>query len=121
VRDAAEELADATAALMADVDSTVARAGAELDRVGDLVGSAEQITDTVGAASRLAYVSLASPLIKVLALGRGTARASERLRLNRARTDRQRRLAAAGRVAAAQQPPAGPRRGRRRRRAGSRR
>jgi hypothetical protein len=96
VRHAAAELAEATAALIADVDSTVARAGAELERVGDLVGSAEQITDTVGAASRLAYASLANPLIKVLALGRGTARASRRLRLNRAQTERQRRLAASG-------------------------
>ena len=56
--------------LIDDVGATVSRAGAELERVGDLVGSAESITETVGSASRLAYVSLSNPLIKVLALGR---------------------------------------------------
>lgn len=80
LRRASEDLAERTALLIEDVGSTVTRAGAELERVGDLVGSAESITETVGAASRLAYVALSNPLIKVLALGRGTARATRRWR-----------------------------------------
>jgi hypothetical protein len=48
--------------------------------VDDLIGSAEAITHTVGATSRLARLALAGPVIKVMALGAGTARAGRRLR-----------------------------------------
>lgn len=92
LRHASDDLAGRTAQLIEEVGATVTRAGAELERVEDLVGSAEAITERVGAASRLAYVALSNPLIKVLALGRGTARASRRLRWARTRTDRQRRI-----------------------------
>jgi hypothetical protein len=91
LRRASEDLAERTALLIDDVGATVSRAGAELERVEDLVGSAESITETVGAASRLAYLALSNPLIKVLALGRGTSRASARWRRARGRSDRQRR------------------------------
>lgn len=91
LRRAAEDLAQRTTLLIEDVGATVSRAGAELERVEDLVGSAESITETVGAASRLAYVALSNPLIKILALGRGTSRASARWRRSRGRSDRQRR------------------------------
>lgn len=91
LRRAAEDLAQRTTMLIEDVGATVSRAGAELERVEDLVGSAESITETVGAASRLAYVALSNPLIKILALGRGTSRASARWRRSRGRSDRQRR------------------------------
>lgn len=100
LRQAAEELAQSTKELIEDVGAAVSRAGVELERVDDLVGSAESITETVGAASRLAYVALSNPLIKVLAVGRGTARASRRLRYARAQSERQRRLTAG--------PPARP-------------
>ena len=76
----AEELAEHTAMAFQDVDVVVARARGELDRVDDLIGSAEAITQTVGSASRLAHVAFAGPLIKVMALGAGTARAGRRLR-----------------------------------------
>jgi len=80
LRDAAEELYVESQALLAELGGTVAHASTELDRVDDLIGAAESITTTVGSASRLAYVALANPVIKVLAFGSGTARASERLR-----------------------------------------
>lgn len=92
LRRVAEDLAARTALLIDHVDSTVVRAGVELERVEDLVGTAESITETVGAASRLAYLALSNPLIKVLALSRGTVRASRRLRRSRARSGRERRL-----------------------------
>jgi hypothetical protein len=76
----AEELTEHTAVVLGDVEVTVSRARGELDRVDDLIGSAEAITQTVGSASRLAHVALAGPLIKVMALGAGTARAGRRLR-----------------------------------------
>lgn len=91
LRRASEDLAQRTTTLIDDVGATVSRAGAELERVEDLVGSAESITETVGAASRLAYVALSNPLIKILALGRGTSRASVRWRRSRGRSARQRR------------------------------
>jgi hypothetical protein len=80
LRSLAEELSEHTAAVLGDVEVTMARAQGELDRVDDLIGSAEAITETVGSASRLARVALAGPLIKVMALSAGTARAGRRLR-----------------------------------------
>ncbi len=80
LRAAAAELERDLSDVLESVDSTLAHASAELERVDGLIGSAEQLTDTVGTASRLAYASLATPLIKVLALTRGTSRASRRLR-----------------------------------------
>ena len=80
LRGLAQELSEHTTAVLGEVEVTVARARGELDRVDDLIGSAEAITETVGSASRLARVALAGPLIKVMALGAGTARAGRRLR-----------------------------------------
>jgi hypothetical protein len=80
LRSLAQELSEHTAAVLGEVEITVARARGELDRVDDLIGSAEAITETVGSASRLARVALARPLIKVMALTAGTARAGRRLR-----------------------------------------
>jgi hypothetical protein len=76
----ADELTQHTAVVLSDVEVTVTRARGELDRVDDLIGSAEAITHTVGSASRLAHVAFVSPLIKLMALGAGTARAGRRLR-----------------------------------------
>ena len=80
LRAVADELSDHAAEILGDAETTIARARGELDRVEDLVGSAEAITHTVGSASRIAHAALATPLIKVLAAGHGTARAGRRLR-----------------------------------------
>jgi hypothetical protein len=80
LRSLAEELNERTAAVLGDVEVTVLRARTELERVDNLVGSAEAITHTVGSASRLTRIALARPLIKVVALGAGTAKAGRRLR-----------------------------------------
>jgi hypothetical protein len=76
----AEELSDHASAVLGAAEDTIVRARGELARVDDLVGSAEAITQTVGSASRLAHAVLATPLIKVLAFGAGTARAGRRFR-----------------------------------------
>jgi hypothetical protein len=76
----AEEMTDHAAHVIGDAEETIARARGELDRVDDLVGSAEALTETVGSASRVAHAVLATPLIKILAFGAGTARAGRRMR-----------------------------------------
>ena len=80
LRDLASELGDHATAVLGAVEDTVVRARAELDRVDDLVGSAEAISQTVGSASRLAHAAMSTPLIKTMACGAGTARAGRRLR-----------------------------------------
>lgn len=80
LRAVADELSDHAAEILGDAEATIVRARGELDRVDDLVGSAEAITHTVGSASRIAHAALATPLIKVLAAGHGTARVGRRLR-----------------------------------------
>lgn len=80
LRVAAEELARSSGQLLDDLGGTLAHANAELDRVDDLVGSAENLTEAVTSASRAAYVTLANPLIKVMAFRRGSARAAQRWR-----------------------------------------
>lgn len=76
----AEEMGDHAQSVIGEAEQTIARARGELDRVDDLIGSAEAITETVGSASRVAHAVLAAPLIKVLAFGAGTARAGRRFR-----------------------------------------
>lgn len=66
--------------LLVDLRDDAARASAELDRVGDLVGAAESVTRRVDGASRLAYATFSNPLVKVLAFGSGVGRAGRRLR-----------------------------------------
>jgi hypothetical protein len=83
----AEEMTDHAATVIDQAEDTIARARGELDRVDDLIGSAEAITETVGSASRLAHATLAVPFIKLLAFGAGTARAGRSLRRATGRTE----------------------------------
>jgi len=80
LRQATEELWRATAPILVDVRDAVTQANAELERVDDLLVTAEQITATVDSASRLAYAAFSSPVIKTLAFTTGTGRAVRRLR-----------------------------------------
>lgn len=75
-----DEMTSHAANVIGDAEATIARARGELERVDDLIGSAEAISETVGSASRVAHAVLAAPLIKVLAFGAGTARAGRRFR-----------------------------------------
>lgn len=74
------EMTDHASAVIGEAEETISRARGELARVDDLIGSAEAITETVGSASRLAHATIATPVIKILAFGAGTARAGRRLR-----------------------------------------
>ena len=76
----ADELTDHASVVLSDVEITVDQARRQLERVDDLVGSAEALTETVGSAGRLAQAAVSTPLIKLMAFGAGTARAGRRLR-----------------------------------------
>jgi len=66
--------------LMASLEADARRAGQGLDKVGDLVGAAESVTRRVDGASKVAYATFSSPVVKVLAVGHGVSRVSRRLR-----------------------------------------
>ncbi len=66
--------------VLGDMRGTVGQANAELERMDGLLGTAESISTTVDSASRLAYLTFSNPVIKMLAFGAGTARATKRFR-----------------------------------------
>lgn len=80
LRGALDEFMEATLPLVVEMRDTVSEAAVELDRVERLVSSAETVTETIDSASRLAYRTLASPVVKAMALRAGLGRASRRLR-----------------------------------------
>jgi len=63
-----------------ELRSVVLRAGAQVDRVDDLVEVAASIGDRVDAATEVTYRALTSPVIKTVALASGTRRVARRLR-----------------------------------------
>lgn len=85
VREAVDLMRAETVPVMAELGETVRAAGAELERVDVVIGRAQSITGTVDAASRLAYLALSNPVIKVIALASGTGRAASRFRSIRSR------------------------------------
>jgi predicted acylesterase/phospholipase RssA len=66
--------------LIDDMADALAEANAELERVDRLVGSAESISATVDATSKLAYRALSAPVIKTVAFRSGASRAAKRMR-----------------------------------------
>ena len=66
--------------LIDDMAGALAEANLELERVDRLVGSAESISATVDATSKLAYRALSAPVIKTVALRSGATRAARRMR-----------------------------------------
>jgi glutamate/tyrosine decarboxylase-like PLP-dependent enzyme len=80
MRTAADELREESIELLNEIRGVVGTANSELERADGLLGTAESITATVDSASRLAYVTLSNPVVKVLAFGTGTRKAARRLR-----------------------------------------
>lgn len=66
--------------LIDELGVALADANEELDRIDRLVGSAEAISETVDATSKLAYRALSAPVIKTVAVTSGASRAARRLR-----------------------------------------
>jgi hypothetical protein len=83
LRESVEQLRMETLPVVVGLRDTVHQANAELERVDNLLGTAESISATVDSASRLAYLALSNPVIKVMAFGAGTARARRRFRRRR--------------------------------------
>ena len=83
LRMAVDELRSETAPVVAEMSETVRAANYELNRVDDLLGTAEKVGGTVDSASRLAYLAFSNPVIKGLALASGTGRAARSFRRRR--------------------------------------
>ena len=75
-----EDLQREAGPLLAELEGDARRARAGLDRVSDLVGAAESVTRRVDGASKMAYVTFANQMVKVLAVGHGMSRVGRRLR-----------------------------------------
>ena len=83
VRLAVELLRTETMPVVTELGETVRTASYELERVDELIGTAESISGTVDSASRLAYLTFSNPLIKALAFATGTGRAARAFRRKR--------------------------------------
>jgi hypothetical protein len=79
LRRSVERLEGEALPLVSELRDTVRRAGAEVDKVDDLLDAASAIQHSVEGASRLTFLAFSNPLIKIVALfrglGRGTGRA----------------------------------------------
>lgn len=113
LRQAAEELGRQSEQLLEELGGTLRDANAELERVDGLVVSAENLTETLTATSQAAYLTVARPLVKVLALRRGTARAAQILWSSGGseRSGRAGHRRAVVRAPTAERPPTGSGRG----------
>lgn len=75
-----EQLRRETLPVVDELHRTVTTANAELQRLDVFLDSASSVTATVDSASHLAYLAFSNPLIKVMALATGTAKAAKALR-----------------------------------------
>ena len=80
LRSAAAQLRDEAVPAVAAARRTIADAEGRLDRMDDLLGAAEALSATVDGASRLAYDTFSTPVIKAMAIASGTGKAARRLR-----------------------------------------
>lgn len=80
VRLSVEQLRRETLPVVDELHRTVTTANAELQRLDVFLDSATSVTATVDSASHLAYLAFSNPLIKVMALATGTAKAARALR-----------------------------------------
>ncbi|MDQ6616846.1 MAG: DUF948 domain-containing protein [Actinomycetota bacterium] len=80
LRAAADNLKRESAVLLSEMQGAVGTANRELERADGLLETAESISATVDSASRLAYLTLSNPVVKVLAFGRGSRKAARQLR-----------------------------------------
>ncbi len=80
VRHTVEDLRRESIPLLADVHSAVREASGRLDQVETILDRTDSISGTVDSSTKLAYRVFAAPLIKLLALASGGARAFRTLR-----------------------------------------
>ena len=75
-----EQFRRETLPVVDDLHRTVSVANTELERLDVLLDSATSVSQTVDSASHLAYLAFSNPLIKVMALATGTAKAAKALK-----------------------------------------
>lgn len=75
-----EQMRRETVPVLTELQRTVTTANAELEKLDDLLDSATSVSATVDSASHLAYLAFSNPLIKVMAVATGAAKASKALR-----------------------------------------
>ena len=80
LRETVDVLREQTVPLVADLRAAVDHATTGLDRVDELLDTAESISTTVDAASRLTYRAFSPPLIGAAAVSAGIGRFVRRLR-----------------------------------------
>jgi hypothetical protein len=87
LRRSLDQLHDETLPLLEELRSTVRDAGAEVERVDQLLEAAESISATVDSATRLSYLAFRAPILKVVAFFKGVGRFLGRLFGRRRRAD----------------------------------
>jgi hypothetical protein len=80
LREGVEDLRREAVPAVDEMRQTVHQARDELDRLDSLINTAETISQTVDAASRLAYLTFSNPAVKALSIGTGVGKAVRRLR-----------------------------------------
>ena len=79
VRGAVDDVRRTAVPLIADVHAAVRQANGDLVQVEAILERTEAIQGTVDSASRLAYATFATPVIKLAAVASGLSRATRRL------------------------------------------
>lgn len=80
LRDGVTRLQAETEALVAELAANAAATERELERIDRVFAAAESVTDTMDNASRLAYRTVGSPVVKGMALATGANQAYRRFR-----------------------------------------
>ncbi|MBS1849001.1 MAG: hypothetical protein JST73_12065 [Actinobacteria bacterium] len=74
------EFRECSHGLLDELADTVDDARHDLERVDDLIGSAEALAATVDGVAKVGYLTVGKPVIKTVALAKGTSRAARRIR-----------------------------------------
>lgn len=80
LRGTVEDLGVESQAVIEELQEAVRGTNAELERIDNVLHAAESVTDTLDSASRLAYLTVGSPVVKGLAAATGANQAYRRFR-----------------------------------------
>jgi len=80
LRGTVEHLRVESQAVVEELQEAVRGTNAELARIDNVLHAAESVTDTLDSASRLAYLTVGSPVVKGLAAATGANQAYRRFR-----------------------------------------
>ena len=83
IRDTVDQLRRETLPVVLDAQHTVRQANMELERMDQVLVSAQSVSTTIDSVSHLAYLAFSNPVIKAMAFAAGTAKAARALRKGR--------------------------------------